>query len=127
MSKASDHGLRKFWMLNVGDLKPGEISISLFMQMAWDISRWRQNNLDQFLERWAASQFGNRYAQEIAGVMEEYYRLGFARKPEFLQWNLVNEKPRPRDLTPPDYGDEVQRRLDDFHDLLTRPDPPHND
>jgi hypothetical protein len=122
MSKAYDHGVRKFWMLNVGDLKPGEISISLFMQMGWDISRWRQDNLNQFLERWAASQFGNRYARVIGGVMEEYYRLGFARKPEFLQWNLVNERPRPSDLTQADYGDEVQRRLDDYEALTTRVD-----
>ena len=127
MSKAYDHGVRKFWMLNVGDLKPGEISISLFMQMGWDISRWRPDNLNQFLERWAASQFENRYAREIAGVMEEYYRLGFARKPEFLQWNLVNEKPRRSDLTPADYGDEAQRRLDDYEALMTRVDRLYNE
>ena len=65
------------------------------MQMGWDISRWRRDNVSQFLESWAASQFGGRHAREIAAVMEQYYRLGFARKPEFLQWNLVNEKPRP--------------------------------
>ncbi len=59
--------------------------------------------------------------------MEEYYRLGFARKPEFLQWNLVNEKPRPSDLTPADYGDEVQGRLDDYEALMTRVDRLYNE
>jgi hypothetical protein len=122
MSKAYDHGVRKFWMLNVGDLKPAEISISLFMQMGWDISRTNRENLNQFLESWAASQFGKTNAHEIAGVMETYYRLGFARKPEFLQWNLVNEAPRRSDLTPVDYGDEVQRRLDDYESLMKRAD-----
>jgi hypothetical protein len=117
MSKAYDHGVRKFWMLNVGDLKPAEISIDLFLEMGWDISRWRRDNLNKFLERWAARQFGSAYAREIAGAMEQYYRLGFARKPEFLQWNLLNEKPKPSDLTPFDYGDEVQRRLDDYEAL----------
>ncbi|HSQ24557.1 MAG TPA: glycosyl hydrolase 115 family protein, partial [Pyrinomonadaceae bacterium] len=118
MSRAYDHGVRKFWMLNVGDLKPGEISIDLFMQMGWDISRWRRDNLNKFLERWAASQFGDAHAREIAAMMDQYYRLGFARKPEFLQWNLVNEKPGPSDLTPFDYGDEVQRRLDAYDALM---------
>jgi hypothetical protein len=118
MSKAFDRGVRKFWMLNVGDLKPAEISIDLFMQMGWDISRWRRDNVSQFLENWAASQFGGQHAREIAAVMEQYYRLGFARKPEFLQWNLVNEKPRPSDLTPFDYGDEVQRRLGSYDALM---------
>lgn len=118
MSKAYDHGVRKFWMLNVGDLKPAEVSIDLFMQMGWDISRWRRDNLSNFLESWAASQFGNTHAREIAAVMEQYYRIGFARKPEFLQWNLASEKPRPSDLTPLDYGDEVQRRLDAYDALM---------
>jgi hypothetical protein len=118
MSRAFDHGVRKFWMLNVGDLKPSEISIDLFMQMGWDISRWRRDNLNKFLEDWATTQFGRQHASEIARVMEQYYTLGFARKPEFLQWNLLNEKPRPSDLTPSDYGDEIQRRLDDYEALM---------
>jgi hypothetical protein len=122
MSKAYDHGVRKFWMLNVGDLKPGEISIDLFMQMGWDISRWRRENLNQFLVDWARPKFGPANAGEIAEVMREYYRLGFARKPEFLQWNLVNEKRRPSDLTQFDYGDEVQQRLDAYDALMRRVD-----
>ncbi len=122
MSKAYDHGVRKFWMLNVGDLKPAEISIDLFLQMGWDVSRWRRENLDQFLENWARSQFGQAHAREIARVMEQYYRLGFARKPEFLQWNLLNEKPRPSDLTTSDYGDEVQQRIDAYEALMREAD-----
>lgn len=122
MSKAYDHGVRKFWMLNVGDLKPAEISIDLFMQMGWDISPWRRDNLNKFLEAWATTQFGGEHAREIAGVMDQYYRLGFARKPEFLQWNLLSEKPRPSDLTPFDYGDEVQQRLDAYEALMREAD-----
>ena len=57
MSKAYDHGVQKLWMLNVGDIKPAEISIELFMQMGWDISRWQRSNLSEFLTTWATSQF----------------------------------------------------------------------
>ncbi|HEU4869425.1 MAG TPA: glycosyl hydrolase 115 family protein, partial [Pyrinomonadaceae bacterium] len=120
MSKAFDHGVRKFWMLNVGDLKPAEVSIELFLQMGWDISRWRRENLNDFLVAWAESKFGVTHAREIARLMNQYYRLGFARKPEHLQWNFANEKPKPTDLTSVDYGDEVQRRLDDYDALMTR-------
>jgi hypothetical protein len=120
MSRAYDHGVRRFWMLNVGDLKPAEISIDLFMQMGWDISRWRRNSLQDFLAQWAASKFGAGNASEIAAIMDEYYRLGFARKPEHLQWNLANEKPRPSDLTATDYGDEIQVRLDAYDALMAR-------
>jgi glycosyl hydrolase family 115 (putative glucuronidase)/glycosyl hydrolase family 115 len=122
MSRAFDHGVRKFWMLNVGDLKPAEISIDLFLQMGWDATRWRRDNLNQFLERWAASQFGPQHASEIARVLDQYYRLGFARKPEFLQWNLINEKPRLSDLTAVDYGDEVEQRLDEYDALMKEAD-----
>ncbi|HTG94810.1 MAG TPA: glycosyl hydrolase 115 family protein [Pyrinomonadaceae bacterium] len=120
MSKAYDHGMRKFWMLNVGDLKPAEISIEFFMQMAWDISRWRRENLSQFLVQWATAKFGIGRAAEIAAVMTDYYNLGFARRPEHLQWNFANEKPGLSKLTSFDYGDEVQRRLDAYESLLTR-------
>ena len=120
MSKAFDHGVRKFWMLNVGDLKPAEISIELFLQMGWDISRWRRENLNEFLVNWAESKFGATHAREIAALMDQYYRLGFARKPEHLQWNFANEKPKPTALTSVDYGDEVQRRIDDYGELMNR-------
>jgi hypothetical protein len=120
MSKAYDNGVRKFWMVNVGDLKPGEIGTEFFLQMAWDISRWRRDNLQGFLKAWARREFGTRYAAEIAEVLDEYYRLCFARKPEHLQWYLPGEKSRPSDLTSIDYGDEVQTRLDAYDALMMR-------
>jgi hypothetical protein len=122
MSKAYAHGVRKFWMLNVGDIKPAEISIDLFMQMGWDISKWQAHNLSGFLFEWAKSKFGSRHANQIAAIMGEYYRLGFARKPEHLQWNFANEDRKPTGLTAFDYGDEVQQRIDAYDDLLERVD-----
>jgi glycosyl hydrolase family 115 (putative glucuronidase)/glycosyl hydrolase family 115 len=120
MSKAYDHGVRRFWMLNVGDIKPAEVSIDLFMQMGWDISKWRKNLIGDFLPEWAASKFGPRQANEIASILDQYYRLGFARKPEHLQWNFANEDRKPTALTAFDYGDEVQQRLDAYEALLVR-------
>ena len=64
MSKAFENGARKFWMLNVGDIKPAEIGIEFFMQMAWDIDRWRADNLQDFLKTWARREFGARHAGE---------------------------------------------------------------
>ena len=117
MSKAYDHGVRKFWMLNVGDIKPAEISIDLFMQMGWDIAKWQRNNLNDFLINWASSKFGARHANEIAAILDQYYRLGYARKPEHLQWNFASEDRKPTALTAFDYGDEVQQRIDAYDAL----------
>ncbi len=99
MSKAYDHGMRKLWMLNVGDLKPGEIGIDFFLQMAWDVRRWNPQTLPGYLESFAAGQFGPAHASEIAGILADYYRLGYQRKPEHLQWYVGREQPRPSDLT----------------------------
>ena len=131
MSKAYDHGVRKFWMLNVGDIKPAEISIDLFMQMGWDRTKWQRHNLGSFLVEWADSKFGSKHAAEIARIMDQYYRLGYARKPEHLQWNFANEDRKPTALTAFDYGDEVQRRIEAYETLREHVDrlyaefPPH--
>jgi Glycosyl hydrolase family 115/Gylcosyl hydrolase family 115 C-terminal domain len=122
MMKAYEHGVRRFWVVNVGDIKPGEVGMEFFMQMAWDIGRWRRERLPEFLSEWAQREFGPAQAREIASVMDEYYRLGSARKPEHLQWYLPGELARPSDLTQIDYGDEMQARLDAYGSLLSRTD-----
>lgn len=120
MSKAYDHNMRQFWVLNVGDLKPGEIGLEFFMQMAWDIKNWRRDNLAEYLRGWASREFGAARAGEIAEVMDGYYRLGYARKPEHLQWYLPNETPRASDFSAVDFGDEMQTRLDGYQRLRSR-------
>jgi hypothetical protein len=120
MSKAYENGARQFWVLNVGDIKPGEVGTEFFMQMAWDARRWRRDNLPDFLRRWAAREFGDGAAAEVASVMDEYYRLGFARKPEHLQWHTPGEPYRPSEFSHLAYGDEAQARMDAYDSLMAR-------
>ncbi|MDR0902595.1 MAG: glycosyl hydrolase 115 family protein [Opitutaceae bacterium] len=102
MSKAHAHGADRIWIVNVGDIKPAEACAEFFLQMAWDIRRWRRDNLDQFLPEWAEREFDAGVAPDIARVMEMYYQFNFERKPEHLQWWLPREKPRPSDFAPAD-------------------------
>lgn len=113
MSKAYDHGARKIWIVNVGDLKPAEIGTEFFLQMAWDINRWHSGNVHGFLPVWAAREFGPNRGAEIAHVLAGYYRLNFERRPEHLQWWLPNQPPRPSPLTPA----EIDARLTSFASL----------
>ena len=113
MSKAYANGIRKFWMLNVGDIKPAEIGVELFLQMAWDAKKWNVSNIDGFLTDWAALEFGNADSKEIGVLMDEYFRLGFQRKPEQLQWYIPGETPRASDLT----ENEIRQRLDAYDKL----------
>jgi hypothetical protein len=84
MNKAFQYGANKLWVLNVGDIKPGEIGMEFFLDMAWDPQRYRHDNVRDFLVRWAARDIDPHFAEEIASIMEAYYRLGFARRPEHL-------------------------------------------
>jgi hypothetical protein len=118
MSKAYDHGAKKIWIVNVGDLKPAEIGTEFFLQMAWDINRWRRDNLQNFLPQWAAREFGAEHAGWIAGAMDEFYRLNFQRKPEHLQWWLPQQPPQPSPLT----RAAVDERMKAFKELYGRID-----
>lgn len=99
MTRSYDAGADRIWILNVGDIKPAEIGTEFFLQMAWDVKRWRPDNLQDFLKAWAAREFGPARAADIASVMTDYYRLNFQRRPEHLQWWLPKEQPRRSPLT----------------------------
>jgi len=102
MSKAYDLGADRMWILNAGDIKPAEIDIEFFLQMAWDIRRWNAGTLPNFLPEWAAREFGPDYAASIGALMEQYYTFNTARRPEHLQWWLPGEPLVPSALSPAD-------------------------
>ena len=116
MSKAYNNGMREFWMLNVGDIKPAEIGIEFFMQMAYDAEKWNVGNQNNFLKTWAKREFGAKNSAEIAAIMDKYYRLGFQRKPEHLQWFIPKETPRKSDFN----DEEKLKRLEDYANLRNR-------
>ncbi|MEP6789203.1 MAG: glycosyl hydrolase 115 family protein, partial [Acidobacteriota bacterium] len=116
MSKAYNNGMRQLWIVNVGDIKPGEIGMEFFLQMAYDVEKWNVGNVDQYLETWARLEFGEQNVGEISAIMDKYYRLGFQRKPEHLQWHIPGETPRKSDLT----ETETLQRLDAYADIRKR-------
>jgi hypothetical protein len=118
MKRSYDAGADRIWILNVGDLKPAEIGTEFFLQMAWDIGRWRPDNLPDFLKTWAAREFGPARADDIAAIMNDYYRLNFQRRPEHLQWWLPKEPPRRSPMT----AVQADARRRAFADLRRRVD-----
>ncbi len=91
MTKAYDHNARKYWVLNVGDLKPAEIDIDYFLQLAWDEPGTAKVSQHDFLRQWASEQFPASSASAIAEVMMRYYQLNFVRRPEFMGFNGYND------------------------------------
>jgi hypothetical protein len=91
LTKAYDHNARRYWILNVGDLKPAEIDIDYFMQLAWDEPGTARFTQREFLTRWLSEQFPTMDASTLAGLMTRYYALNFIRKPEFMGFNGYND------------------------------------
>ena len=85
MHLAVEYGATRIWVVNVGDLKPMEFPIEFFLSMARNPDRWGKDNLDEFTRLWAAREFGQEHAAEIAGMMTEYTQLNARRKPELLE------------------------------------------
>ena len=66
---AYNGGIQKLWILNVGDLKPMEYPIQLFMDMAWDPTKYRVDNLLDHPKAFCAEAFGEDQACEAASLL----------------------------------------------------------
>lgn len=64
-----DYGVDRLWILNVGDIKPMEYSISEFMDLAWNPHAYRADNLLEHTRRWCALQFGDEAGDEAAAIL----------------------------------------------------------
>lgn len=122
MSKAYQNGAQKIWIANVGDIKPGEYNMEFFLDLAWGADDFDETDILPHLRKWAKREFGYQKANEIADVMQEYYRLAFLRKPEFMGWSQT-EPTTPTTITGfstnPD-NNEVQRRIDAYTALYKK-------
>ena len=117
MSKAYDSGIQKLWVLNVGDIKPSEIGAELFLEMAWDIDRWNEENLmdpeNGFLIQLAEKWFPDADRHAVGEMLREYYHLNYSRKPEHTnKGDAVFDAEH--------YGDESMQRLADYQGLAAR-------
>lgn len=94
MKLAYDKGIQKMWILNVGDIKPAEYHIELFLDMAWDINSVTEQGVDMHMKNFYKREFGKSYYSEIHEAMIEHYRLAQIRRPEFMAGTRTEEKNR---------------------------------
>ena len=66
---AYNGGIQKLWILNVGDLKPMEYPIQLFMDMAWNPKKYHADNLLCHTRTFCAETFGEDQACEAASIL----------------------------------------------------------
>ena len=116
LMKAYAYGADRFWILNVGDIKPAEIGMDFFFKLAWNVDAFPPDRLPDYLSRWAEETFGEEYAEGVAAIMEQYYLLNFRRKPEHLQYNFPLQPYEPSGLS----DREINERLDAFHEIVRK-------
>ena len=130
LSRAYDQGIRTLWVINVGDIKPAEMELEFCMDLAWDIDQWTPENAINYNRAWAAKTFGEAYADDLAAIKKEYYRLAAGGKPEHV--NIINYSNDDKDRRIADYAaivqkvDELKQRIpadlqDAFFELIEYP------
>ena len=91
LSEAYYHGAQRMWVLNVGDIKPAEYQIQLFMDMAWDLDAVRRRTVGGHMEDFYVTNIGRDIARLTAIYMKDHYHLTFQRKPEHMAGTRVEE------------------------------------
>ncbi|MGB3005263.1 MAG: glycosyl hydrolase 115 family protein [Chitinophagaceae bacterium] len=118
MKMAYDKGAKDMWVVNVGDIKPAEYLTELFLDMGWNIESIENSSkgLEKHLHTWLAREFGETNAKDIIPVMNEYYRLAYIRKPEFMGATRTEESdPKYRIVTDlPWSEEEINQRLEQY-------------
>ncbi|RYP43586.1 hypothetical protein DL770_011581 [Monosporascus sp. CRB-9-2] len=83
--QAYERGVDRIWVINVGDIKPLEMPFSFIMEMAYNMSSITFETIPDYFEAFAAREFGQEGATEIASIIMEQSRLIGRRKYESLQ------------------------------------------
>lgn len=87
LRRAFDTGAGAYWILNVGDIKPGEIVLECFAKLSWNVKDFDNKSLETgFLKNHAMCDY---HLQEndaaiVANVMEQFFRLCGTKRAEFF-------------------------------------------
>ena len=122
LKKAYDLGADRYWLLNVGDIKPMELGMQTFFDMAWDINAFDFEMVNrhqaEFLARTFAASLCSGGTISCQAILDDYYRLAWSRKPEYMGWEYQWDDKAHTGLKPTEYSyqhyDEAQRRLSDY-------------
>ena len=124
LRKAYDNSADRYWLLNVGDIKPMELGMQTFFDMAWNINAFDFEKVYQHQAEFLATTFGNHTSQlsvlssQLQIILDDYYRLAWSRKPEFMGFEYQWDDKAHTGLKPTEfsflYYDEAQHRLADY-------------
>jgi len=130
LKKAYDAGANRYWLLNVGDIKPMEIEMQQFFDMAWDFSAFSYDNVNHYQAEWLARTFLTKLdnmtsrlpelTTQFQFILDNYYRLAWDRKPEFMGYEFEWSGDALDALHDTDFSFETgtaQKRLVDYESI----------
>ena len=122
LKKAYDTGADRYWLLNVGDIKPMELGMQTFFDLAWNMNATAVDGAAfdkvyrhqaEFLSRMFSLQ-----PSVLQPILDDYYRMAWSRKPEFMGWEYQWDDEAHTGLKDTEFSfrhyDEAQQRLADY-------------
>ncbi len=122
LRKVYDEGSTKFWIVNVGDIKPTEFGLKYFMETAWNLDAAYEKPTKQYMEEVMTTAYGvdQKIAQRSAELLTKLQQLACSQKPEFMSsfWSVdFYKKSLFRYYSHFDFGDEVLRIIESYKAL----------
>ena len=117
LKKAYDAGADRYWLLNVGDIKPMELAVQQFFTMAFDLQDFNYEKANRYQAWWLGQQFRDELEPRFQKILDTYYRLAWDRKPEFMGYEMQWSSDEQNKLHDTHYSfsdGTAQRRLADY-------------
>ncbi|MDE6768881.1 MAG: glycosyl hydrolase 115 family protein, partial [Muribaculaceae bacterium] len=126
LKKAYSCGADRYWLLNVGDIKPAELDTQTFFDMAWNFTAFNYDNINSYQSSLLAEWCGEQYKNDFQQILDEYYRLAWIRKPEYMGWEIEWDTPDTREVGPTEFSftnyKDAVKRIEDYSELAGKVD-----
>ncbi len=95
MTVCYEKGVKRLWIVNVGDLGLNEMPLSYFLDLAYDYDKWGKSySPDEYTEKWMRASFGAVLSDDditaLAAMHKEYTRLVHSRRPEHMSADIYS-------------------------------------
>ena len=120
--KAYENGADRYWLVNVGDIKPAELGMQTFFELAWNVEAFDAESINTHQAEFLSKIYGEKHKSTFQYILDTYYRLAWSRKPEYMgwerQWDPDNtlEQLADTEFSFEHYND-AQQRLADYADI----------
>ena len=131
LKKAYDTGADRYWLMNVGDIKPAELCIQTFFDFAWNVEGYDFTSINRYQSQFLAGIFGAKYEKTFQDILDNYYRLAWSRKPEFMGWEREWDAREFANISDTDFSfrnyNDARQRLADYRRISNLVDQISND